>query len=177
MANVYFISDLHLGHSNILKFGQRSFDSIEEHDDALVQSWNSVVRPNDLVWVLGDVAMDVQALDRAMSRMVGRKRLILGNHDTFDTQVYLKYFERVSAFEKRYHGLVMTHIPIHPQEMQWRNWKTNVHGHIHNGLIDLADEQYINVNVDIVGMIPVSLDQLRERIEWKTRVCRSTRYN
>lgn len=166
MSNVFFISDLHLGHENILQFGQRDFQNIDEHNEAIVGSWNAVVSPRDLVWVLGDICMDMKAMD-LFGRMVGKKRLILGNHDRFNTQVYLKYFDAVTAFEKRYHGLVMTHIPIHPQEMAYRNWKTNVHGHIHHPEKDIKDGSYINVNVDIIGMIPISLEQLRERIKLK----------
>ena len=45
MSNVYFIGDLHLGHKNILKFGQRSmYDNIDEHDVGLMERWNEVVR-------------------------------------------------------------------------------------------------------------------------------------
>lgn len=176
MANVFFISDMHLDHENIMKFGQRKFDSIEEHNEALVGSWNAVVTRRDLVWVLGDVAFSVESL-KLFDRMSGRKRLILGNHDTFDTQVYLKYFERVQAFEKRYGGLVMTHIPIHPQEMAYRNWVTNVHGHIHDPAKDIMHPKYINVNVDIVGMIPISLEQLRTKIDLKRQMLQEENYD
>lgn len=173
MSNIFFISDMHLGHENIMKFGQREFNSIEEHDEALVGSWNAIVRPKDIVWVLGDVAFTTQSL-KLFDRMSGRKRLIMGNHDRFDTGLYMKYFEDVKAFEKRYHGLVMTHIPIHPQEMAYRNWATNVHGHIHHPEKDIKDSSYINVNVDIIGMIPISLDQLRTKILLKEQEYGST---
>jgi len=166
MAEVYFISDLHLGHKNIMKFGQRDFDTIEAHDETIVELWNSVVKKRDLVWVLGDVAMEVESL-KSLDKMKGRKRLIMGNHDTFDMQVYLKYFEDVRSFEKRYHGLVMTHIPIHPQEMMYRNWVTNVHGHIHDPNKDIKDPRYFNVNVDVIGMTPIPLHQLKTKIQLK----------
>lgn len=169
MANIFFISDLHLGHENIMKFGQRSFDTIDEHNEAIVSSWNAVVRAKDIVWVLGDICMDMKSME-LFSRMGGRKRLILGNHDRFDIQVYLKYFESVSSFEKRYHGLVMTHIPVHPQEMAYRNWVTNVHGHIHHPEKDIQSPDYFNVNVDLIGMVPISLDQLRTKIELKKQL-------
>ena len=161
--SVYFIGDLHLGHENIMKFGQRNFPSIEEHDEYLVTAWNSVVKSKrDLVWVLGDVAMEIESL-KLMDKMVGRKVLVMGNHDRFDTQVYLKYFEKVVAFEKRYHGLVMTHIPIHPNEMNNRNWNYNLHGHIHMADRMPYDPQYINVNADAPGinLTPISLERIR----------------
>jgi len=55
---VWFTSDWHFGHRNILTLGQgRPFSSIEEHDEFLIDRYNAVVRDDDVVWVLGDVAM------------------------------------------------------------------------------------------------------------------------
>jgi len=166
MSNVFFISDLHLGHKNILKFGQRDQNTIEEHDDAIVESWNSVVKKRDLVWVLGDVAMELESL-KLFDKMLGSKRLIMGNHDRFPMAEYMKYFTDIRAFEKRYHGLAMTHIPIHPNEMKYRNWVTNVHGHIHDPTKGFDDPRYFNVNVDIIGMVPMDLKELQRRIQLK----------
>lgn len=163
--SIYFIGDLHLGHKGIMKFGQRDFPSIEEHDAALIDNWNSVVKSKrDLVWVLGDVAMDINSL-KLLDKATGRKVLIIGNHDKFDTQVYLKYFERVVSFERRYGGIVMTHIPIHPNELQYRTWRYNMHGHIHNADKFPKDDRYINVNADVINLTPVSLEWVRGRVE------------
>lgn len=164
-GSVFLIGDMHLGHANIMKFGQRPFASIEEHDEALIQAWNTVVRSKyDLVWVLGDVAMDIKSLD-LLSKAAGRKVLIAGNHDRFDTQVYLKYFEKVISFEKRY-GFIMTHIPIHPNELVYRNWKYNVHGHIHHKDKQPKESNYINVNIDYTGDYqPVPLDRIKQEIK------------
>jgi calcineurin-like phosphoesterase family protein len=166
---VYFIGDLHLGHKNIMKFGQRNFDTIEEHDQALMDNWNSVVKKQrDLVWVLGDVCMDIECM-KLLPAFNGRKILVIGNHDNFDTQVYLKYFEKVVAFERRYHGMVMTHIPIHPNELQYRTWKFNIHGHIHDPNKFPDDPRYINVNADVRDLTPVKLEQLQEEINDRTK--------
>lgn len=160
--SVYFIGDLHLGHKNIMKFGQRDFSSIEEHDQELMDRWNSTVkRQKDLVWVLGDVAMSMESL-KLLSSFTGRKVLVIGNHDRFDTQVYLKYFEKVVSFERRYHGLIMTHIPIHPNELQYRTWRFNIHGHIHDSNKFPYDPKYINVNADQVNLTPVKLETIQE---------------
>lgn len=52
----YFISDLHIGHTNVLSFDNRPFKSIEEHDEALIKNWNSVVGMDDDVYLLGDIS-------------------------------------------------------------------------------------------------------------------------
>lgn len=164
MANVYFIGDLHLGHKNIMSFGNRNFSTIEEHDHKLVELWNQRITKRDLVWVLGDTAMSVESLD-LMKYMNGTKRLVMGNHDLFDTQVYLKYFQKVYGVV-RYKQMVLSHVPIHPKEMAYR-WKINVHGHIHHPEKDLQDPAYFNVNADVNGMVPIRLDELRTKINEK----------
>ena len=52
----YFISDLHLGHKNVLKFDNRPFINIEEHDKTIIDNWNSKVNDKDDVYVLGDIS-------------------------------------------------------------------------------------------------------------------------
>ena len=165
MSNVFFIGDLHLGHHNILKFGQRShFETIEDHDVGLMENWNNVVTSQlDLVYVLGDVAMSVEALD-LLRAFNGRKVLIAGNHDHFPTETYLKYFEKVVAYTKKYHGMVFTHIPIHPGQMRF-GWNWNVHGHIHALDQGIHDPRYINVNADWIDLTPKSLEELRSECE------------
>ena len=51
----YYISDLHLGHSNILRLSNRPFKNIDEMDKKIIENWNSVVTNNDDVYILGDV--------------------------------------------------------------------------------------------------------------------------
>lgn len=164
MASVYFTSDLHLGHKGILSFGQRQHESLEEMHLSLVDAWNTVVKKKkDIVYILGDVCMDVQEM-RWLDRLTGQKRLVLGNHDTFQYPVYAKYFEKVYHFHKSYKGIVLTHIPIHPNELTYRNWKWNVHGHIHNKELSNLGPKYLNINVDVVGYQPLHLDEVRERL-------------
>lgn len=80
---VWITSDWHLGHRNILDLGPgRPFASIDEHDESLIERHNNLVKPNDVVWVLGDVAMgDITQSLAKCARMNGRKILVCGNHD------------------------------------------------------------------------------------------------
>lgn len=54
MSKTYYISDLHLGHENVIRFDNRPFDSVEEMNETLVNNWNSVVTNADHVYHLGD---------------------------------------------------------------------------------------------------------------------------
>jgi calcineurin-like phosphoesterase family protein len=52
---IYFTADLHLGHANIINHCDRPFSSVEEMDEHLINAWNSRVRPNDTVYIIGDL--------------------------------------------------------------------------------------------------------------------------
>ena len=81
MAN-FFISDLHIGHANVIRFDQRPFADLSEMHEAIVSNWNRVVTGNDTVYILGDF---VWAKDSEwpfyVAPLAGNKVLIRGNHD------------------------------------------------------------------------------------------------
>lgn len=56
MPNVFFTSDLHFGHKNIIRFDNRPFFSVEEMDKTLIENWNRKVSADDTVYVLGDIS-------------------------------------------------------------------------------------------------------------------------
>jgi len=79
---VWFTSDLHFGHSNIIGYSGRPFADVRGMDRGLVERWNDVVRPDDTIWVLGDLAMGNIADSLALvGELAGHKRLVTGNHD------------------------------------------------------------------------------------------------
>ena len=169
MSNVFFTSDLHLGHENLREFRNKvhnkSWAEVSDVDQWLLAQWNSRVRHRDIVWVLGDVAWSVADLEW-LALMNGTKHLVMGNHDgqhQMKAQDYLKYFKTINGVWKKY-GVVMTHVPIHPNELCFR-WETNVHGHIHHKERKIEDSRYINVNVDVRGGLPISLEELRQEIK------------
>jgi calcineurin-like phosphoesterase family protein len=89
IAKLFFTSDLHFGHRNILKHcpnrerGYRQpFESIKEHDEMLIKNWNKLVRPEDTVIVAGDVKMCGNTYAKeCLARLNGKKILVRGNHD------------------------------------------------------------------------------------------------
>lgn len=140
---IFVIADTHFGHKNILtftnKFGElirgARFKTIEEHDQALVDNWNSVVAPQDHVYHLGDVAINKHFI-KTVSKLSGHKRLVFGNHDIYPISMYQE-----AGFEKFYgvrvwpkHGIIMSHIPLQHDSLISRNWK-NIHGHLHGGIV------------------------------------------
>lgn len=165
MSRKYIISDLHLGHQNILKYSGnlRGGTNSDEHDEWLIDQINSVVKKGDLLYILGDVALTEDALKK-VSRIKGMKQLVRGNHDIYATQRYLEYFQQV-------HGLIsfkgtfwLSHAPVHPQELRGRY---NIHGHVHQnsilGLDGNPDPRYINACVEMTYGVPQSLTDLFEK--------------
>ena len=58
MGKIWFTSDLHLGHDREFMYGPRGFSSIFQHDEELLARWNSVVAPEDTVYILGDLILN-----------------------------------------------------------------------------------------------------------------------
>lgn len=171
MANVYFISDIHFGHKNILKFGRcpdgtnpwRSGNDHVENMYNIAENWIRTVTKRDIIWVLGDIAFDQEGFD-LLKTLPGRKKMVRGNHDDhFTTQQWLEVFETVESMVK-YKGFWLTHCPIHPSEL-WG--KRNIHGHIHQNLVKkedgTVDDRYVNVCVEHINETPISFEEIRSR--------------
>jgi len=168
MSATYFMSDPHLGHKNIITFKDnngkltRPFRTIEEMDETIISSVNSVVKPQDRLYILGDVVINRKNLP-TIARLNGRKKLIKGNHDIFKLKDYTPYFDDIVAYRiyPKY-GLICTHMPIHPYLLENR-WKANVHGHTHqNDVVNSGniDKRYVNICVEKTNYTPVSFDEL-----------------
>jgi len=141
VASVVFISDLHLGHRTILEHtkeagGFRGGETVKEHDEWVIERCLSINPKKRTLWyLLGDVAMAEERL-KLLDRLPGRKILLLGNHDLFATETYLKHVEKVRGGFKKY-GFWITHIPMHVEELRGL---PNVHGHCHHHT--LRDDLY-----------------------------------
>lgn len=187
----FFTSDTHFGHSNIIKFEaeNRPFSSTEEMDEVLIERWNAVVRPRDIVYHLGDAIMgDFKAGVEKMKRLNGQKILVPGNHDRIFSgakagyaakwfPAYREVFEIVAAEQtftnldhSRNMRIAMCHFPYEGDSQgedryadmrPVDNGLPLVHGHVH-GQWKFNGRQF-NVGVDVNDLTPVSEDEV---IEW-----------
>jgi calcineurin-like phosphoesterase family protein len=81
-VTIWLTSDLHFGHENIIRYCDRPFADVDEMDAELVRRWNERVAPDDVVWVLGDVALGpIHHSLGLVAQLAGDKRLVAGNHD------------------------------------------------------------------------------------------------
>lgn len=169
MSNeVWFTSDTHFGHANILKFEAeaRPFSTLEEMHEALIENWNSCVHPSDVVWHLGDFAFGAYNIPIA-ARLNGIKKLVLGNHDSYHISKYLPYFSGVHGVKNLGNGAILSHIPLRRDNFGGRNI-LNVHGHLHSKEVTLPcgahDQEYFNVSVELHGLAPINLSVIKDRI-------------
>jgi calcineurin-like phosphoesterase family protein len=178
---IFISSDPHFSHDAMWKTFQtaagpklRSFSSSEEMNDYIVERHNAVVKPSDHWYCLGDVAMTrPRKVAKWLKALHGHRRLVMGNHDIYHAKEYLEFFERISAM-RVLDGILLSHMPLHPQSMD--RYRANAHGHIHEGPnltpavgVSLRTGNvhvmpYINVTVEhLDDYTPVSLDELSIR--------------
>lgn len=165
MPETFLVADTHFGHEKLCSSFTRDngefirpFNNAEEMNEEMVKRWNDTVRPNDLVYHLGDVTINHKFLS-ILGRLNGRKRLIMGNHDNAKVGTYMEYFQRLYcsyAFE----GFLATHIPVH--ESQLYRFGHNVHGHLHEK--SLGDPRYLCVSVEHTDYRPIALYEVRKRL-------------
>jgi calcineurin-like phosphoesterase family protein len=182
MTNIWFTSDTHFGHARIIELCDRPFASVEHMNEAIIERWNAVVKPNDTVFHLGDVAMGTIADSLPLvSRLNGHKALIIGNHDRIFCEnkptmkerfwpIYREHFEWIGEGSDQ-GDFILNHFPYegdsHEEERhtdlrpvdrgQWL-----VHGHVHTEW--KVRGRQINVGVDVWDFTPVHLEQIMEVI-------------
>ena len=160
MSKVYAISDLHIGHEKVANL--RGFRTNDQHTNHMISQWNSIITKRDVVYILGDIALHKKYYP-ILNKLKGIKKVILGNHDDpKDVPELLKYVSSVAGMFK-YKNNILTHAPIHPDEMNRHGYDRNVHGHTHDRSID--DHRYLNVCFEKSHGMPVELKEYNIFVE------------
>lgn len=177
---VFFTSDCHFDHANIIKYCSRPFESADEMNRQLILNWNKVVQWDDTVFILGDFCFGQKTRwEKILPQLNGYKYLVLGNHDK------LKYipengFEAVERQmmititgdeECNNQQLFMSHYPMITWDGSHRgSWQ--LYGHTHQndkidfieGLTDKLSPTQLNVGVDNNNYYPFSFQEIKKRI-------------
>jgi hypothetical protein len=116
--NRWFISDTHFSHANIIGYTGRPFQSVSEMNEKLTVNWNALIKPQDIVFFLGDFGLgSTDFLTSPCSRLHGNKICIRGNHNGTPAKMHTVGFTLVleSAFIKiGRHQVELVHIPSQP---------------------------------------------------------------
>lgn len=135
MPNIYYISDWHYGHRNCLSFDNRPFTFVEDMNAALTERWNGVVKPEDTVYVLGDMfwCKPSEAVP-VLKSLRGTKILVKGNHDRVNNEEFRAQFADVRDYmeiDDNGRKLVLCHYPIPCFRNHFHGWY-HLYGHVHN---------------------------------------------
>lgn len=186
----WFTSDLHFGHANVIDYAGRPFPDVGLMNAALVTLWNTLVAPDDEVWVLGDLAMG--RIDESLplaGQLVGHKHLVLGNHDRpfrdrkGKEDWWSERYLRDGGFARLHRGVVdfelvggvevrLCHFPYegdsgdrdrYAEERPVDDGRWLLHGHVHEKWRQRG--RMINVGVDAWAGQPVSEQRIVQLIE------------
>ena len=160
MSKTYITSDLHFGHANIMKFNPatRVFRDVDHMNSGMMRQWNEIVRPEDLVYILGDVAFcNTGKAVGIMHSLNGRKILVAGNHDTklLKDDEFRACFQEVHQYlTVNYNGtrVSMFHYPIHEWD-QCHRGAVHFHGHVHGKPTGLERYRVRDVGMDATGRV------------------------
>lgn len=163
--SVWVYSDPHFGHAAIMGHAKRPWVSVDKMDNDLVKLYNSVVKPLDTTYWLGDVTLrapdKVHWLRRIVNKMHGTKHLIFGNHDDWHWQRYIDagFASCHTYLETKYLGrdVSLCHDPAWAQD----NTKLWVCGHLHNCAFT-APTHIAIACVELTEYKPVELSRIVE---------------
>ena len=167
---VYFISDTHFGHRNIIRYSNRPYETVGEMDGDLIKNWNDTISPNDVVYHLGDFCLrGVDYTQNVVNQLNGTKKILLGNHDRTSVTFWKRMgFDEVFKEPVVRDNYILSHEPIDNPD------RLNIHGHTHT--LKAQSIMHIPVCVEMIGYKPISIDDLMvihtvlisNRKNWKT---------
>ena len=180
--NIFFTSDTHFCHKNIIEFCKRPFETVEEMNKAMVENWNKTVGPTDIVYHLGDFCFAGSAeWHYLLGKLNGRIHLVLGNHDEKNIREgYLQHLESVSYQQRLFiegYNVYLNHYPYmcYPG---YKPYTCQLFGHIHSSPYKfdgmdaqiakegLKPSQY-DVGVDWNNFTPISWNEVKEKISYQ----------
>lgn len=191
--NIWFISDTHFSHKNIVKYTKRpeimgldienDMEWLNKHDEWLINKWNETVKKKDIVYILGDFSFaSAENTEKILNRLHGKKHLILGNHDGVISDSLKRYFESVSQikelifkqnpaypFLEETFTMILCHYPI----LSWnkRNYGScMVHGHCHGTMNQYNVESGelrldVGLDSDFMNYNFISLEELYRKFK------------
>lgn len=181
MSKIFFTSDLHFGHKNIIKFDNRPFFDVNDMNKELIKRWNNKVTKDDVVYVCGDFIWKRSIATDIIKELKGQIVLVKGNHD-INTHTYKKYLAdivnydeiRVDTEDGKTVDCILSHYYI-PFYNKHRYGAVLLYGHSHNTeecfqeKQIIADLKFLGYKQEVynVGCMhhnyePKTLDELRK---------------
>jgi len=161
---IFLTSDHHFSHKNILRYCSRPFATIREHDEELIRRWNEVVKPQDVVWHLGDFALTTRAYteDLVQNRLNGHIHLVAGGHDRRNI-IGFESVSQIKAIKIDGTMVVLCHYPLYSWPGMNKHMVWHLHGHVHNKY-KLPRLNVLDVGVDGHNFTPIEWGNVKELI-------------
>ncbi len=177
MSGIFFTSDEHYGHENILWLGHgRPFKSVNEMNETMIQRHNEVVSNGSRVYHLGDMFWGTVTPEKAaqiLGRLNGQHYLVLGNHyhtDECVNQAWMMNKQGTKGFVwvknyfdlrvKGYPNIALFHFPI----LEWvkkEKGSWHLYGHVHGNLVQQPNLSF-DVGVDVWDFRPVAIETVKK---------------
>lgn len=188
---VWVSSDLHFHHKMVAR--TRGFATPEEHDSVLIATFNRLVKPDDVLWLLGDISMARNQVDilNTVACLTGRKQLVTGNHDApfpghrnsrRHQKAWLEVFESVQAFARTSicgEDFLLSHFPYagdHTTQERYMEYRLRdygkplLHGHTHSSVkLTSKEHRVVHVGVDAWSLRPVKDTEIQELLAGTTQ--------
>lgn len=190
---IFFTSDLHIGHRNILRFCQRPFLDLKDMATDIAANWNSVVGENDIIFDLGDMFWwnSRHEVKKFVDKLNGTIYKVPGNHDmdcrrlfelcdpekvTVLDDISVVWIENLFPETNRVTELWLSHMPL----MTWPhrgNGAINLFGHIHSGPLSTASmdvpekdlhlwpKQQYDVGADNNNYTPIEIQEIFKKLD------------
>lgn len=172
--DIWFTSDTHFCHGKSFLYEPRGFTNLDDMNEAIVERWNKVVKPNDIVYHLGDTILnDTKKGIEYFKRLNGQIFLIWGNHDTENRTNALFEACRFKLnggwwaymIKNGKQSIYLSHYPTltaNFDEKHFNQHVINLHGHTHQRTNWLyADNPFMyHVGVDSHNCTPVHIDEV-----------------
>jgi calcineurin-like phosphoesterase family protein len=170
---IWFTSDTHFGHTNVIRFCKRPFKDVEQMDAMLIKNWNSVVGYQDDVYHLGDFSLtSAERSLRILEQLNGNIHLIKGNHEksvleksfTREKFAWIKDYYELKVEDLDAKGNRQSIVLLHYAMKVWNKshhgaW--HLYGHSHGSLPDDINSLSFDVGVDSHNYFPISYDEVK----------------
>lgn len=179
MSKIFFTSDHHFGHANIIKYCKRPFENVEEMNEVMIQRWNEKVKPEDTVYHLGDFGFNNKTeLGIILHRLKGKKYLIAGNHEGA-AMSNRKHFQWIKDYyelkvpdsecKSGRQRIILFHYAMRVWRGEYRgNWQ--LYGHSHGNLPEEENRQAFDIGVDSHDFYPLSYEEVKAIMKKKNWV-------
>ena len=158
--NIFFTSDTHFSHHNIIEYDQRPFKDVKEMNEKIISNWNAKVPEKSIVYHLGDFGFGkVEELKKIRDQLNGSLCLIRGNHDESINKMHEVGFDGIAnELTLHYKGIIF--VLTHDKDLTYADVKgtLNVHGHTHSP--HKFHKNFINVCTSAWGYTPIGFDEL-----------------